>query len=139
MKTLKIVLFVGLAVVLASCCACRNGLTPKTPITDIRWTVVQIGSDPVDVNDNYYLTLSGSDDRINGRGDCNSFGGTYVADSYGNIRIGQVAATRAFCPNQQMEDKFFKALGEIDGYSLVEENVLVLLKGDVAGIVLQAY
>lgn len=139
MKTAKFALIAGLAVLLASCCVCRKGLNPKTSITDIKWTVIQVGSEPANADGNFYLELSGTDDKAAGRGDCNSFNGTYVADSYGNLRFGQMASTRAFCANQQLEDKYLAALSRVDGYSLVEPNVLVLLNDDIAEVVLQAY
>lgn len=138
MKTLKFVLLVGIAVTLASCCSCRKGYGPNRPITDIKWTVVQIGSQAVNAKDNFHLTLSSADKRAFGRGDCNQFTGSFTGDSFGSIKFGPMAATRAFCPNQEMEDKLFQAFDRVDNFSHVTENVLILLNGNVPEIILQA-
>ncbi|MFK7869705.1 MAG: META domain-containing protein [Roseobacter sp.] len=50
--------------------------------------------------------------QFSGRAPCNSFSGS-VTVPYPWFEAGPVAATRAFCQDQEAEDRFFQALGAV--------------------------
>lgn len=76
--------------------------------------------------DSFTLSLT-TENTLTGKGDCNRLMGGYKSDNAnGTISFGNVASTRMFCPNQANEDKFLKLLGEIDGYT-IDGNMLMLV------------
>ena len=130
MKTWKVILLVALAVGLASCCACRKGKkVVDKPLMATKWTLVELNGQQVQTDDNYYIILNEQEDRFNGRGDCNSLMGSYKLGEYGKMQLTGIASTRAFCPDQAGEDKFFKTLGDVAGYD-VDGDLLMLFNGN---------
>ena len=75
------------------------------------------------------VTLDEQEDRFNGRGDCNSLMGSYKLGENGKMQLTGIASTRAFCPDQAGEDKFFKTLGDVAGYD-VDGDLLMLFNGN---------
>lgn len=45
------------------------------------------------------------------------------------MQLTGIASTRAFCPDQAGEDKFFKTLGDVAGYD-VDGDLLMLFNGN---------
>ena len=130
MKTWKVILLVALAVGLASCCACRKGKkVVDKPLMATKWTLVELNGQQVQTDDNYYIILNEQEDRFNGRGDCNSLMGSYKLGENGKMQLTGIASTRAFCPDQAGEDKFFKTLGDVAGYD-VDGDLLMLFNGN---------
>ena len=91
MKTVKSILLIALAVMMASCCACRKGKkVVDKPLTATKWELVELNGQQIKTNDNYYIMLSDTSNNFNGRGDCNSLMGNYTLDSEHFVPIRQV-------------------------------------------------
>ena len=97
------------------------------PLMATKWTLVELNGQQVQTDDNYYIILNEQEDRFNGRGDCNSLMGSYKLGENGKMQLTGIA--RAFCPDQAGEDKFFKTLGDVAGYD-VDGDLLMLFNGN---------
>ena len=138
MKFLKIILVAAVGILITSCCSCRkNTGKASAPLVGTQWTLIQLDGKLVQANGNYFLTLNEEEGRINGRGDCNSFAGSYTLPASGGIQMSGIVSTRAFCPNQQQEDRFLKVLGAIDRYE-VDGKLLMLYTNNELTAVLEA-
>ena len=95
MKTVKSILLIALAVMMASCCACRKGKkVVDKPLTATKWELVELNGQQIKTNDNYYIMLSDTSNNFNGRGDCNSLMGNYTLDSEtGKLKLNAIGST----------------------------------------------
>ena len=95
-------------------------------IKDVVWNWVSF-SDPkegeININDpeNYTIILN-SDGTMNIKADCNQANTTYELDN-GNITIGLMAQTLAFCPPGSLSDQFLIYLSQARIYFLEGENL----------------
>lgn len=124
----RLLLFIVTVAAVSSCCSCRNpAKRSAAPITGGEWQLVQMdGMSFKAEGDSFTLSLT-TENTLTGKGDCNRLMGGYKSDNAnGTISFGNVASTRMFCPNQANEDKFLKLLGEIDGYT-IDGNMLMLV------------
>lgn len=140
MKTVKSILLIALAVMMASCCACRKGKkVVDKPLTATKWELVELNGQQIKTNDNYYIMLSDTSNNFNGRGDCNSLMGNYTLDSEaGKLTLNAIGSTRAFCPDQAGEDKFFQTLGQVNNYDLDGDLLLLFNNNSELILVMQA-
>ncbi len=165
MKLIKIAVIVALAAGVASCCSCLKGKSKIAPFNDTRWQLVQIGNRGVNTGtgastgtstgtgtgagattggDNYFVTF-GKEGTVNGRGDCNSFNGSYQSadksanrgNIMGTISVGMIASTRKMCPDQEMETKFFETLRSATGY-IIDGDILMLQRDGDTVMVFQS-
>lgn len=102
-----------------------NGGAPGARLQG-EWVVEDV--DGRGVIDNARGTLNfGVDGRLSGSAFCNSYGAAYsvMGDA---LTIGPAAATKMACAPALMglEDKFFKALGAVRGYTVTTDGALVL-------------
>jgi heat shock protein HslJ len=140
MKTVKSILLIALAVMMASCCACRKGKkVVDKPLTATKWELVELNGQQIKTNDNYYIMLSDTSNNFNGRGDCNSLMGNYTLDSEtSKLKLNAIGSTRAFCPDQAGEDKFFQTLGQVNNYDLDGDLLLLFNNNSELILVMQA-
>lgn len=136
MKTFTWVALLGAVVLLASsCCSCRRGPSKQTkPLTETKWTLIQEDGKLVNANDNYYIIIGTEEGRFNGRGDCNSLMGSYTLPADGKIDFQGIASTRAFCPDQAGEDRFFKMLDAVDSYEIDGNMLMLYTNGELTAI-----
>lgn len=137
-KLLRMGLFVLIAAVAASCCACRSAKKVTAPLEKTQWTLVQMDGHPVVSDDNYYIVLGQEEaGRFGGRGDCNSLMGSYEIGKDGRIDLKGIASTRAMCPNQTQESTFFGELEKVDSY-MIDGKTLMLISNGELRLVLEA-
>jgi len=118
-----------LALSLTSCCRPCRRAKPAT-VKGIQWGLLELNDKVIDRNSGdiagrFTLTL-GDDGRIGGKGDCNTYFSAYTLDGE-KINITGIASTRMLCPNQSLEDQFFRTLesavkANIDGSFLILIN-----------------
>lgn len=119
----------------ASCCSCRRGPSKQTaPLTGTQWTLIQEDGKLIDADGNYYIIIGTEEGQFNGRGDCNSLMGSYTLPAEGKIDFQGIASTRAFCPNQAGEDRFFKMLEEVDSYEIDGNLLMLYTNGELTAI-----
>lgn len=138
MKFLKLFLLLVGGVLITNCCSCRrNSGKPSKPLTDIQWTLIQQDGRLVKADGNYHITFNSADSTFNGRGDCNTLFGRYALPGAGLISIDALGSTRMFCPDQQMEDRFFQVLDTINRYE-IDGNLLMLYTDDEVIAIMEA-
>lgn len=78
---------------------------------------------PADVT----VTFSVQDNQVSGTSGCNRYTGSIAEVEPGRITIGPLAGTRMACPppQQDVEDRYLKALQQVSGWSLAD-GVLTL-------------
>ncbi|MCC8036322.1 MAG: META domain-containing protein [Rikenellaceae bacterium] len=136
MRILKIAALVLAAAAVASCCSCRTK-SKTASLTANNWQVIQMDGEAFAPSRAESYTLQfGVDNRVSGMGDCNRLMGGYTSDAEGNLRFEGAAGTRMFCTDQQTEDKFMRLIGEVDGYS-IDGNTLMLKSGGQVVMILK--
>ena len=125
MKTIKTIGLFILATSIVACCPCRKQKSgPAESFTGTNWELIQFEGRSFTPQDNYTITFT-EEGKINGTGDCNRLMGDYSSTADGTLHIGMLAATRAMCPDQQMENRFVQTLQEVDSYTI--DGKLLLL------------
>jgi heat shock protein HslJ len=71
-----------------------------------------------------------ADGQLRGNAGCNRFSGSYTLEE-GRLVVGPVAATKKMCPAEVMgqEQRFLRALGEIEKVSVMDDMLVLSLRG----------
>jgi heat shock protein HslJ len=104
--------------------------TPQTSIVKMEWKLIKMyGEDFTTLTPPVTLQFSETDHKINGFGGCNRFFGSYEqTDS--SIKITGMGSTKMYCQETMaVEDNYFKALQEVQSYTL-EDKKLSLFAND---------
>ncbi len=97
-----------------------------------QWQLTQLYGETIEaakLTEVPFLKFTPTEKRINGNAGCNLFFGSYELSSDSALRFSQIGATKRFCPNMSVEDRFLKALNETTRMK-IQGNSLVLLNGD---------
>lgn len=128
------------ALIFAGCCTCRQSKNKPKALVGTQWEMIQVGGQPFENNGLYNFSLS-EEGSVSGVGDCNRIMGNYtkkeINKTHGEINMGPLAATRMMCPNQDMENKFMKALTSADNYK-IDASMLFLYQGKELLAIMQA-
>ena len=123
------------ALALTDCCPCRKTRKSAKPLTGTTWHLIQLEGRDVNFDAEMFNVTFGEDGKFNGRGACNSFGGNYKADTAKEtLEIGTVAATRALCPDIEVEQKLFNELDGATHYEIDGSMLLLLKDGEIRAI-----
>lgn len=101
-----------LTVGMTSCCRpCRKA--KPVEVKGAKWGLIELNDKVIDRQagdrpDRLTLVL-GEDGRLSGKGDCNNLMGGYTLDG-NQLTITGIASTRMMCPNQALEDQYFRTL-----------------------------
>ena len=140
-KIIYAVLFVGIAVLTVSCCACRKK-APAVEMIGSRWLLTDIGGkvisriDGANVQEKYSLEF-GVNNRFSGMGDCNRFFGPYTIDTANKtVEFGNAGVSMMMCLNQEGENAYFNMLTLAKSYDV--DGDYFMLK-DEAGVVIATF
>lgn len=100
-------------------------------LLNTHWTLVSIGDTAIPKTAREaYIVFDEAKQAAYGSSGCNRMTGQFSLEG-GRVKIGPMAGTRMACDpaSMQLENTFYKALGEADGY-VIEGNILMLKKGD---------
>lgn len=110
-----------------SCCStCRGARV--IPVSGTEWSLIELNGRVIDRGGGRAgrLTLIlGVDGRVGGMGDCNRFFGPYTFDGKGRFDISELGSTRVACPNQALEDEYFRALQEAASFRIDGDFLLL--------------
>ena len=96
-------------------------------IENRRWQLVELNGrriEPPSGREGAYFELDSAEARMTGNASCNRFFGTYELIAGDRIRFGSnIGATRMACPELEQEREFLEMLGQVDSYSLGEDDL----------------
>lgn len=101
--------------------------TPQASIATKEWKLVKMyGEDFSKLSSPVTLQFSEADHKVSGFGGCNRFFGSYEQTN-STLKISGLGSTKMYCQETMaVEDKYFKALQEVQSHSL-KQNTLYLL------------
>lgn len=104
--------------------SCGSGKNKPQRLSLDQWTVTSINENS-SFSANPTISLSVNDKTISGNTGCNNFNGRFTLKG-NKISFDQMASTKMFCKNMDIEDRFFSTLEKVDSYT-IENNELILL------------
>lgn len=128
MKTsLKISTVIILASILSSCCACRKGSPKIGELESATWQLIELTQNPIK-DSGISIRFDPEKKMIYGTAPCNNFFGGFslLKDKNQNVKIGNVGATRKFCPDSENEDKFAMLISTVTNVKIDGENLLMV-------------
>lgn len=132
----KIIVIAFMALLMTSCCECkryekRYGVALNKTV----WQLTQLYGRPVNATEDTF-TVVFDDDKVNGRGACNSFFGDVKVqkESGGTLRFSNMGSTKMMCPDQEMEDKFMEVLSNTDSFNKEGQFLYLFADGELRAI-----
>lgn len=118
---------------LASCTASKKSVEPA--VFQGEWNIVEMnGEDMSSAEVLPYVVFNVAESRFSGNAGCNMLSGQFemnVGDC--KLSFGQVAATRMYCPDMELETSLINALENISGFEVaLADNVVdsIMLNGE---------
>lgn len=131
MKKTFITLSVGLLMLVVTGCKTGKAEISKENLSSTTWQLSSMNGKNVVVA-NYPNGLPdvnfAADNKINGHGGCNRYGGSYTLDADGKLTLSQMISTKMFCEGVA-EDVYMKMLSKAN-QAKIEGNNLVLYTND---------
>lgn len=132
MKKLMLALSFGALFVVASCKTTAGVASLSIEkLTDTTWELTEINGKPVsgaDFGNGAPTATFSTDNRISGKGGCNTYTGSYNLNEDGGMNISQMVSTKMFCQNANGETAYFKALESVTA-AKIDKDKLTLMKG----------
>lgn len=92
-----------------------------------RWTLTEVDGRPVapagTEQDAHLLFFTPN--RVSGSTGCNRLTGTFELSGQNRIRFSPLGTTRMMCPDADAENRFVKAMGTVDMYSVTDSALLL--------------
>lgn len=133
--TASLIMLVAAAAV--GCCPCRRSGSSKNvkPFIGTTWHLIQLAGQDMQLADNTFNVTFGPDNRLSGIGSCNRFNASYDVDTVKeSLKVGVIATTRMFCPDNGNEQKLFNELDQATHYEIDGSMMLLLKDGEVRAI-----
>lgn len=120
-------LLVLVAIIFTACCACRKGSPIIGNLEKSEWKLIEL-NDKATPESGIKIRFDANEKMIYGTAPCNNFFGGYslYEDKVQNIKIGNVGATRKFCPDSQVEDAFTQAISSVTLVKIEGDALLML-------------
>jgi heat shock protein HslJ len=100
-------------------------------LVDKHWTLVELLGNPVDPQENIYITFH-QNSRVSGNSGCNTFSGNYqLKTDYRHFALSHLITTQKMCLNMDTEDQVNKVLASVDNY-VVNNDTLILNRARMA-------
>jgi len=103
-------------------------------IAGVHWTLIELNGKPItpaSVQKEPYIRLVAENNRVEGTGGCNGFGGTHRFEAPNRVKFSRMIRTMMACENMEIENDFLKALETADSY-YVTGDTLQLLRARMA-------
>lgn len=133
-------LFTAVIVTMISCCPCRKKSKNPMHLSSAEWTLIEMNSNQAitkEDNNSFVIRFDDVEKQITGTAQCNNFFGGYEVLPQNKIRFGAMGATKAMCPNIEIEDEFLRTIAEVDSFT-IDGDVLLLQKNGNVVMIFQA-
>jgi heat shock protein HslJ len=97
------------------------------------WELSQLNNEQIPAGTRIMIVFDEANKRYNGTASCNNYNGIYKLDG-GSIRFAQPVATKKMCPDMTWENKYLPTLTKIDSWSLADNQLKFMSKGNVVAI-----
>ncbi|WP_297333875.1 META domain-containing protein [Flavobacterium sp.] len=121
-----------IGIIAAACiagCGSTQGDTPQQTLTATTWELQSIQGKKATTEDFAngmpYINFT-ADYKVNGKGGCNSFNGTYNLNQEGGINVSRLVSTKMYCKGVR-ENDFLQLLETSDAVD-VDKDKITLLK-----------
>jgi copper homeostasis protein (lipoprotein) len=105
-----------------------------------RWVLVRLGDQPVMPEEGKpepYIVLQSSTKEVAGHGGCNRLSGGYAIKG-DTLQLSELTTTRMACPEIQTEHAFLNALESVARWRLMDNQLVLLDKNNVAVLQLES-
>ena len=117
-----------------SCNTTRNTVKDQAGLTQTSWQLIEMG-DFENLSKIWLKFESNDEKKLSGYAGCNRFFGVYEISGY-NLKFGNIASTKMFCPEMELESSFLKRLADVDRFE-VSDSRLRLFSGKESLMVFQ--
>ena len=90
------------------------------------WRLTALAGESIQTSPEITLQFS-REGRLSGNGGCNRYFGIFNVSPHGELTIGQIGATKMFCPdNMELETRYLKSLAGVTGFSVVADQLKLI-------------
>ncbi|MDB5280054.1 MAG: hypothetical protein JWR61_5009 [Ferruginibacter sp.] len=129
MKNLKRCFFAIALLLLLNNCSNTKKQTQVTGGSEMlyanQWNLTELNSTPVTEGKAHLLFFPGQVTRVSGNAGCNNLTGTVELTGVNLIHFLPLATTRMACIEATREQEFTKALGQVNNWSIVNNQLLL--------------
>lgn len=129
MKKVLTLFVYAVTAIIATSCGSTKEVEPTAILTGKTWQLSSINGNAVNASafrEIPYVSFT-ADNKIAGKGGCNSFSGSYNLNDEGGINISQIASTKMACDGVN-ENDFFMTL-EKANMTKIDPDKLTLMNG----------
>jgi heat shock protein HslJ len=118
MRSLFALFFFISVSVLAGCSSSGNNSDNK-PLTGTEWILFEMDGNKYEPADGKNVTMKfdGTEQNVNGKAPCNTYGGPYIKSS-NKLYFGGLFSTEMACDELKSEQEYFKILGKVFSYRI---------------------
>ena len=112
-----LLLFISVSV-LTGCSSSGNSSDNK-PLTGTEWVLFEMDGNKYEpsVGKNVTMKFDGTEQNVNGKAPCNTYGGPYIKSS-NKLYFGGLFSTEMACDELKSEQEYFKILGKVFSYRI---------------------
>ncbi len=127
--TMKLFTFVsaGAFILFSAFIMKEKNTNQHTSLYDTKWSLKKIHTETgeEEVNTKAFIKFNREKKSAGGNGSCNGFGSSFTIDK-DQISFKNIFSTKLYCEGvQQIEDAFFKQLGNVNRFKLKDEVLLL--------------
>ncbi len=110
-------------VMVQGCSTTRNSVKDHAALTQTTWQLIEMeGSDFENMTKIWLKFENGDEKKVSGYAACNRFFGAYEVTDH-NLKFGNLASTKMFCPEMELESSFLKSLENIDRFEISDSRL----------------
>ena len=95
-------------------------------ITGNYWILSELNGKPITENDYQnqpYIVLYTSGNRVFGNSGCNTFRGSAIMEEGNRIKFNEMASTMMACAKDKIESEFLKVIETVDNYAILGDTL----------------
>ncbi len=105
------------------CNTTRNSAKDQAGLSQTVWQLIEIEGSDFENLTKVWLKFENDDEKkVSGYAGCNRFFGVYeISDN--NLKFGNLASTKMFCPEMELESSFLKRLADVDRFEVSDSKL----------------
>jgi heat shock protein HslJ len=100
-------------------CSSSGSSSDNKPLTGTEWILFEMDGNIYEPADGKNVTMKfdGTEQNVNGKAPCNTYGGPYIKSS-NKLYFGGLFSTEMACDELKSEQEYFKILGKVFSYRI---------------------